>query len=104
MFDPLVGKNSLEEGVETYSSILASVHSGQRAAVYGVTKCQTELKQLSMHTRTQKMWVYYKFICQSGVPTKRCHLSSTSTKIKSLAGSVADLQHILKGVQGGDQE
>ena len=53
MFDPLVGKNSLEEGVETYSSILASVHSGQRAAVYGVTKCQTELKQLSMHTRAR---------------------------------------------------
>ena len=51
MFDPLVGKNSLEEGVETYSSILASVHSGQRAAVYGVTKCQTELKQLSMYAR-----------------------------------------------------
>ena len=51
MFDPLVRKNLLEEGMETYSSILASVHRGQRATDYGVTKSRTELKQLSMHTR-----------------------------------------------------
>ena len=32
------------------------------------------------------------------------HLPSTSTRIRSRAAVAADLQHPLKGVQGGDQE
>ena len=36
--------------------------------------------------------------------TKKCHLSSGSTRIVSLATTVTDFQHTLKGVQGGDQE
>jgi len=36
--------------------------------------------------------------------TKNCHLPSASTRIKSLAAAVTDLQHILKGAQGGEQE
>ena len=35
---------------------------------------------------------------------KNCHLPSASARINSLATAVADLQHTLKGVQGGDQE
>ena len=38
------------------------------------------------------------------MPKKICHLPSTSTKIKSCAAVDADLQHSLKGVDGGDQE
>ena len=38
------------------------------------------------------------------LPTKNYHLRSASTRIRSLATAVTDLQHTLKGVQGGDQE
>ena len=38
------------------------------------------------------------------MPTKKCHWPSSSTRIESLATAVADLQHVLKGVQGGDLE
>ena len=36
------------------------------------------------------------------LPTKTCHPLCASTKIRSLATAVADLQHTLKGVQGGE--
>ena len=36
--------------------------------------------------------------------TTNWHLPSTSSRIKSGAATAADLQHPLKGVQGGDQE
>ena len=36
------------------------------------------------------------------LPIKYCYLPSASTRIKSLAIAVADLQHTLKEVQGGD--
>ena len=38
------------------------------------------------------------------LPTKECPLPSGSSRIKSLATAVTDLQHILKGIQGGDRE
>ena len=38
------------------------------------------------------------------LPSKNCHSPSGSPRMKSLATEVADLQHTLKGVQGGDQE
>ena len=42
--------------------------------------------------------------CQLQVGTCRGHLPSTSTRIKSCAAAAADLQHPLKGVQGGVQK
>ena len=36
--------------------------------------------------------------------TTNGHLPSTSTRIKSCAAAAADLQHPLKGVQGGEQK
>ena len=38
------------------------------------------------------------------MPTEDSHLPSASTRTGSLATGVADLQHPLKGVQGGNQE
>ena len=38
------------------------------------------------------------------LPTENWHLPSISVRIKSWATAAADLQHPLKGVQGGDQE
>ena len=38
------------------------------------------------------------------MPTQGWHLPPVSTRIKSQAAGTADLQHPLKGVQGGDQE
>ena len=37
------------------------------------------------------------------LPPKNCHSPFASTRIRSLAAVVADLQHILKRLQGGDQ-
>ena len=41
---------------------------------------------------------------KNGVPVKSCYLPSGSTRMKSLATAVTDLQHILKEVQGRDQK
>ena len=38
------------------------------------------------------------------MPTKNWHLPSASTRTNSQTTSATDLQHILKGVQGGDSE
>jgi len=38
------------------------------------------------------------------LPTIKCHSPFGSIRMKSLAVAVADLQHNLKGVQGGNQE
>ena len=38
------------------------------------------------------------------LPTENLHLSSASIKIKSVAIVTTDLQHSLKGVQGGDKK
>ena len=46
----------------------------------------------------------FEELCKIHMPTKNCHLPSTSTKMKSLATAIADLQHSLKGVQGRYQE
>ena len=41
---------------------------------------------------------------EGALPTKNWHLPYASTRIKSGAAVAADLQHPLKGGQGGDQE
>ena len=38
------------------------------------------------------------------LPTKNGHVPSASTQMRSLATVVTDLQHLLNGGQGGDQE
>ena len=38
------------------------------------------------------------------LPTKNGHLPSASTQMRSLATAVTDLQHLLNGGQGRDQE
>ena len=38
------------------------------------------------------------------MPTTNWHLPSASTRIESRAAAAADLQHPLRGVQGGGQE
>ena len=43
-------------------------------------------------------------ICQLQVGTCHGYLSSTSTSIKQCAVATAELQHLLKGVQGGEQK
>ena len=43
-------------------------------------------------------------VLYSFLPTKNWHLPTAFTKIKSHTIVAADLQHPLKGVQGGDQE
>ena len=48
------------------------------------------------------MCIYLENI--SKLPAKTWHLPPASTRIRSLATAVADLQHALQGVQGGDQE
>ena len=54
MFDPWAGKIPLEEGMATHSSILAwripMDRGAWQAVVHGVTKSQTQLKQLNMGT------------------------------------------------------
>ena len=49
-------------------------------------------------------WHSGPYQCQ--LQTGTCHgrLPSTSTRIKSGAAAAADLQHPLRGIQGGDQE
>ena len=42
--------------------------------------------------------------CQLQIATCHGHLPSTSTRIKSCVAAAADLQHLLKGVQGKDKE
>ena len=42
--------------------------------------------------------------CQLQIGIFHCHLPSTSTSIKSCAAAAADLQHPLKGVQGGEKK
>ena len=53
---PLGRKDPLEEGMATYSSILAwripKDRGAWRATLHGVTKSWTRLKRLSMHTYT----------------------------------------------------
>ena len=41
---------------------------------------------------------------EGALPTKNLLLSSASTRVKSTATAVTDLQHPLKGIQGGHQE
>ena len=42
--------------------------------------------------------------CQVQIGTCHGHLPSPSTRIKSCTGAAAYLQHLLKGVQAGEQK
>ena len=49
-------------------------------------------------------WVITVFVSEAFANLKNCHLPSASTRIRSQAAAAADLEHTLKGVQGGDLE
>lgn len=38
---------------------------------------------------------------EGALPAKNWHLSSASTRIRSVATAVAGVKHLLKGIQGG---
>jgi len=48
--------------------------------------------------------IIYLIISLHSIVTYNWHLPFTSIRIKLQAAAAADLQHPLKGVQGGDQE
>ena len=55
-------------------------------------------------TNTHNNVVQKLALAGATVPTKNWHLPSASTRMTPLATAGADLQHIPKGAQGGDQE
>ena len=51
-----------------------------------------------------ELFSFFDYINSSPSPTEECHSPSSSTRIKSLAAAVTDLQHTLKGVDRGQDE
>lgn len=54
------------------------------------------VKGMSLITMISSLWSSYI--------KKECCLPFSSTRIKSLTTTVADIQHTLKEIQGGDQD